>query len=102
MTWAAVLVACTGCYLAKLVGLSVPQRVLDRPAVQRVAAILPLVLLAALIAAQSASTGRNLVVDARLASVAAAMVAAWRRWPFLVIVALACGTTALVRHFYGG
>ncbi len=99
MTWAAVLFAGLACYGAKLAGLSVPQRVLDRPKVQRIAALLPLVLLSALVAVQTLSSGRHLVIDPRLAGVAVAALAAWRRWPFLVVVALACVTTALLRRF---
>ena len=98
MIWAAVLVAGVACYGAKLAGLSVPQRVLDRPKVQRIAALLPLVLLSALVAVQTFSSGRSLVIDPRVAGAAVAALAAWRRWPFLVVVALACVTTALLRH----
>ena len=97
MIWAAVVVAGIGCYLFKLAGLSVPQRILDRPVVQRVAGLLPIVLLAALIAVQTVGSGQRLLVDARLAGVAVAAVAVWRKWPFLLVVVLGCATTALVR-----
>ena len=97
MIWAAVVVAGVGCYLFKLAGLSVPQRILDRPVVQRVAGLLPIVLLAALIAVQTVGSGQRLLVDARLAGVAVAVVAVWRKWPFLLVVVLGCATTALVR-----
>lgn len=97
MIWAAVLVASLGCYLLKLAGLSVPARVLDRPAVQRIAAILPVVLLAALVGVQTVGRGQAVVVDARLAGLVVAGVAVWRRWPFLVVVALGALTAALLR-----
>lgn len=100
--WAAILVASLGCYLFKLAGLSVPASVLGRPAVRRVAAILPIVLLAALIAVQTIGYGQRLIIDARVAGLAVAGIAVWRRWPFLVVVALACVTTALVRRFVPG
>ena len=45
----AILLAAAGCYALKLAGLSVPQRVLDGARVQRVALLLPVALLAALI-----------------------------------------------------
>ena len=48
--WIGILVACLGCYLFKLAGLSVPKTVLERPKVQRIAALLPVVLLSALVA----------------------------------------------------
>ncbi|GGL93262.1 AzlD domain-containing protein [Nakamurella endophytica] len=97
MIWIAVLVASAGCYLCKLAGLSLPASVLARPAVQRVAGLMPVVLLAALVAVQTVGSGQAVVLDARLAGVAVAGVAVWRRWPFLVVVALAALTTALLR-----
>jgi Branched-chain amino acid transport protein (AzlD) len=95
--WAAVLLGSLGCYLLKLAGMSVPRRVLDDPRVQRVAVVLPIGLLAALAAVQTFADGRHLTVDARVAGVAVALVAAWRRAPFLAVVGLAAATTALLR-----
>ncbi|WP_230312931.1 AzlD domain-containing protein [Nakamurella alba] len=102
MLWAAILVASVGCYLFKLAGMSVPAGLLARPAVQRIAALLPIVLLAALIAVQTVSSGQRLLIDARLAGVAVAVIAAWRRAPFLLILVLAAVTTALVRWWIPG
>ena len=92
--WIGVLVGCLGCYLLKLAGVSVPESVLQRPRVHRIAALLPVVLLAALVAVQTFSTGSSLVLDARAAGLAVAGIAVWRRWPFLVVVGLAALTTA--------
>ena len=97
MTWTAILLSAAGCYLLKLVGLSMPQRLLEHPVVARVAALLPVVLLASLAAVQTFADGTRLVVDARLAGVAAAVVALVLRAPFLVVVVAAAGTAALVR-----
>ena len=97
MTWAAVLATSAGCYLVKLAGLSVPERVLRRRRVQRVAALLPVALLSALIAIQTFSLGHRLVLDARAAGLAAAVVAVVLRAPFLVVVAAAAATAALLR-----
>lgn len=102
MIWLPILAACLGVYLFKLAGLSVPSAVLARPKVQRVAALLPIVLLAALIGVQSFGNGQSIHIDARVAGVVVAGVAVWRRAPFLVVVALAALTTALVRHFLPG
>lgn len=49
MIWAGVLLGALGCYLLKLAGLFVPQRVLENERVQRIAVLLPVALLAALI-----------------------------------------------------
>lgn len=97
MTWTAILLSAAGCYLLKLVGLLMPQRLLEHPVAARVAALLPVVLLAALAAVQTFTDGTRLVVDARLAGVAAAVVALLLRAPFLVVVGVAAATAALVR-----
>jgi branched-subunit amino acid transport protein len=97
MTWVAVLAGSLVCYLLKLAGLSVPRRVLDNPRVRRVAALLPVAMLTGLVVIQTFTTGHRIVLDARAAGLAAAIVAVVLRAPFLVVVALACITTALVR-----
>jgi hypothetical protein len=102
MMWIAILAGCLGVYLFKLAGLSVPDSVLTRPKVQRIAALLPIVLLAALIGVQTLGLGQSVHVDARLAGVTVAGIAVWRKAPFLLVVALAAATTALVRHFLPG
>ena len=91
--WAPILVAAAGCYALKLTGLSVPQRVLEGARVQRVAALLPVALLAALIATQTFAQG----LDARAVGLAAAVVALLARAPFLGVVATAAAVTAIVR-----
>lgn len=95
--WVAVLVTAVGCYLLKLAGLSVPQAVLDHPVVERVADLLPVALLAALVAVQVFADGSSLVLDARLVGLAVAVVALLLRAPFLVVVLLAAAAAALVR-----
>jgi hypothetical protein len=95
--WTAVLLGAAGCSLCKLAGLSVPPRVLDDVRVQRVAALLPVTLLAALAGTQTVSTGEQLVLDARATALAVAAVAVLLRAPFLLVVALAVVTAALLR-----
>ena len=84
--WTAVLLACVGCYLLKLAGLSLPERVLSHPTVERVADLIPVALLAALVAVQSFSAGTALTLDARALGLAFAVVALLLRMPFLVVV----------------
>lgn len=95
--WTAILVAGVGCYLLKLAGLSVPSTVLEHPLAHRVADLLPVSLLAALVAVQVLADGTALVVDARLAGLVAAVVALLLRAPFIVVVLVAATTAALVR-----
>jgi branched-subunit amino acid transport protein len=99
--WVAVLGCAVGCYLLKLAGMSVPERALSHPVVRRTADLLPVVLLAALVAVQvfvsSGPDGPSLSIDARLAGLGAAFVALLLRLPFLAVVLVAALTAALIR-----
>jgi branched-subunit amino acid transport protein len=97
VTWIALFAGAAACYASKLAGLSVPERILERPLVQRTAAMLPVALLAALIATQTFSQGHRLTLDARAAGLAAAAIAQARRAPFIVVVVAAAATTAILR-----
>ncbi|MFE1995495.1 AzlD domain-containing protein [Streptomyces parvulus] len=99
--WIAIIATAAGCYAVKLAGLLVPAGALERPLVRRLAALLPVALLAALTAQQTFADGQALVVDARAAGVAAAAVALVLRAPFLVVVAAAVLVTAGVRALGG-
>ncbi|MCI3271960.1 AzlD domain-containing protein [Streptomyces cylindrosporus] len=100
-TWIAIGATALGCYAVKLAGLLVPAGALEKPLVRRLAALLPVALLAALTAQQTFADGRALVVDARLAGVAAAAVVLVLRAPFLLVVAAAVVVTAGVRAMGG-
>jgi branched-subunit amino acid transport protein len=76
----------------------VPPSVLGRPRVRRIAALLPVALLAALVAVQTFGSGQALVVDARLPGVAAAAIALVLRAPFLVVVVVAGVVAAGLRY----
>ncbi|MEU5132735.1 AzlD domain-containing protein [Streptomyces californicus] len=95
--WTAIGLTVVGCYLAKLVGLLVPAGVLERPLVQRMAALLPVALLAALTAQQTFGDGRQLVLDARAVGLGAAALALVLRAPFLVVLGAGVLVTAGVR-----
>jgi hypothetical protein len=97
VTWTTIVAAGLGCYLLKLAGLSVPAGVLERPAVRRVAGLIPVALLAALVAVQVSATGHRLVLDERAAGLAAAVVLLVLRAPFLVVVFGAALVAALLR-----
>ena len=97
MMWAGVLVASAACYALKLAGLSLPQRWLEDPRLQRTVPLIPVALLAALVATQTFSTGRHLVADARATALLVAVIAVLLRAPFLVVVAAAAATAALLR-----
>ena len=97
MIWVGLLTASAACYLLKLAGLSLPQRMLQDPRIQRTVPLIPVALLAALVATQTFSMGRHLVLDLRAAALAVAVIAVLLRAPFLVVVAAAAATAALLR-----
>lgn len=97
--WTTVLVASAGCFLLKLLGWSLPGRVLENERVRRTVVLVPVALLAALVVVQAFSRGHALQLDARAAGLAVAALAVVLRAPFLAVVMLAAATAALVRAF---
>ncbi|MEV4895204.1 AzlD domain-containing protein [Nonomuraea sp. NPDC050547] len=100
--WWAIAIVCAGCYALKLAGLAAPRKVLDHPLVHRFSELVPVALLAALIAVQMFTAQGRLDFDlARTAGLGAAVVALLLRAPFLAVLASAAVVTALVRLFTG-
>jgi hypothetical protein len=96
--WTTVLLASGLSFALKLLGYVVPHQLLDRPVVSRMTAMLPVALLAALVAVQTfTAAGGVLTLDARAAGVAVAVTALLLRAPFLVVVILAAATAAVLR-----
>ena len=95
--WWAIVAVALGGYALKASGYFIPERVLERPRVMRIALLTPVALLAALTAVQVFGDGQGLVVDARAAGLVFAVVALMLRAPFLVVVIGAAAVAALVR-----
>jgi len=96
--WAAVLAASAGCFALKLAGWSVPARWLAGERLQRAALLLPVALLAALVAVQAFAAGdRALALDARAAGLAVGALLLVLRAPFLLVVVGAAVTAAALR-----
>ncbi len=95
--WVAIVLAGLGCWALKLAGLSIPPRILQRPLVERVADLIPVALLSALVAVQVFTTGGTLALDARAFGLGVAVVLLVLRAPFLVVVFGAALAAALVR-----
>ncbi|MEU3526670.1 AzlD domain-containing protein [Streptomyces sp. NPDC038707] len=100
-TWIAIIGTTVGCYAVKLAGLLVPAQAVERPYVRRLAALLPVALLAALTAQQTFADGHTLLLDARAAGLGAAAVALLLRAPFLLVVTAAVVVTAGLRAIGG-
>jgi Branched-chain amino acid transport protein (AzlD) len=95
--WLAVLVVGAATVALKGAGTVV---LAGRPLPRRAAVVMPLLapcLLAALVVGQTLGDGRALVLDARVAGVAAAAVALLLRAPLLVVLAAAAGVAAGAR-----
>lgn len=95
--WTAVLLASVLCVALKGVGYLLPARWLEAPRPARIADLLTVALLSALVVVQTLGAGASIVVDARVPAVAVAAVLLWARMPFLVVVAAAAVTAALLR-----
>lgn len=97
MSWGFVVALAAGAYGFKVLGFVVfGGRTL--PAVlERCLALIPAALIAALVVKDTFSTGQELVLDARAAGVAAAALAAWRRAPLIVVIAVGAAVTAGLR-----
>lgn len=95
--WTAVIAASVLCLGLKAVGYLLPHGWLDAPRPARIADLLTVALLSALVVVQALAAGPAIVVDARLPAVAVAAVLLWLRTPFLVVVAAAAVTAALLR-----
>lgn len=99
--WIAVLVVATMNAMIKALGpivlgaRAVPARV------STVLALLPVVLFTALVVVDSVTEGRELIVDARLAGLAAAAIALALRASTVLVVIVAVGATAAVRQLSG-
>lgn len=99
--WWAIAATAVGGYALKASGYFVPERVLERPRVTRIAMLTPVALLAALTAVQVFGDGQGLVLDARAAGLAFAVGALLLRAPFLVVVVGAAAVAALLRLLAG-
>lgn len=96
-SWPALVALAAGSYALKALGLVLlGDRKLPTRA-EEVLDLLPAALIGALVVVSTFGDGRSLVLDPRVAGLAAAAVAVWRRAGFVVVVVSAAAATALVR-----
>jgi len=67
------------------------------PVLERCLALIPASLLAALVVKDTFTTAQDVVVDARAVGLLVALIAVWRKAPFIVVVLAAMAATAIVR-----
>jgi Branched-chain amino acid transport protein (AzlD) len=94
--WFAVIFGSLTVFGIKFAGAVLPDKWLSHPRILRINTLIPVALLSALVAVQSATTKTKLVIDHRLAGVAVALIALKLRAPFPVVVVGAALTSALI------
>lgn len=97
MSWWFIFALAAGCYGCKVVGLVVFGGRTLPPIAGRCLALIPAAMISALIVLNTFANGHDLTVDARAAGVGAAVVAAWRKAPFIVVIVVGAAVTAVVR-----
>ena len=95
--WQTLILASIAVLALKLVGYLVPPRLVEKPTPARVANLLTVALLAALIVVQTVGAGQALSVDARIPALIVAAVLFALRVPFFVVVLAAAVVAALIR-----
>ncbi|KQZ83443.1 branched-chain amino acid transporter AzlD [Microbacterium sp. Root166] len=95
--WTAILIASIICVALKTVGYLIPPRWLEAPRPMRIADLLTVALLAALVAVQTLGAGQAIVIDARVPALIVAAGLLLLRAPFLVVVAGAALAAAVLR-----
>ena len=93
----AILIASLAVYSWKFFGYLVPERVLEKPVVARIASLLTVALLSALLATQTFTAGSAIVFDGRVIAVLIAALLLMLRAPFLVVVIAAAAVAALLQ-----
>jgi branched-subunit amino acid transport protein len=97
-TWTAILVASVGCYGLKLAGVSLPDSLLNHDRVQRIAGLLPVAMLTALVITDLFDTNGHYSTDLpALAGLGAAAVALRLRQSLAVVFLAAVAVTAVIR-----
>jgi branched-subunit amino acid transport protein len=96
--WIGIIATSVIAFLLKYLGHSVPERWLSHPRVLKINSMIPIALLSALVAVQTFTTDKSLVVDQRLAGLAVAVIALILRAPFAVVVISAAATSAALYH----
>lgn len=95
--WNIVLLSSAAVLALKLLGYLVPPSFIERPTPSRVATLLTVALLAALVATQTLQHGTGVTIDARVPALGAAALLLVLRAPFIVVVIAAAAVAALLR-----
>lgn len=95
--WEIVLIASIACLAFKIAGYLVPTSVLEKEGPARMANLLTVALLSALVAVQTLAVGETVQVDARVPALVVAAGLFALRVPFALVVLAAAVVAALIR-----
>lgn len=98
--WSIIIIASLGCLALKLSGYLVPPSFMEKPRPSRVANLLTVALLAALVATQTFASGTEIVLDARVPALMLAAILFALRVPFILVIIAAAATAAVLRLFF--
>lgn len=98
--WSIIIIASLGCLALKLSGYLVPPSFMEKPRPSRVANLLTVALLAALVATQTFGAGTQIVVDARVPALILAAGLFALRVPFVIVIVAAAACAALLRLLF--
>ena len=97
--WIAVIGTSLFAFGMKYLGHSVPESWLAHPRIQRINALIPIVLLTALVAVNAVTIKSKIILDHRIAGIAVAITALLLKLPFPVIVIGAALGSAVAYHY---
>jgi hypothetical protein len=95
--WETILLGSIIVLALKVAGYLVPQNLVEKPAPSRIAGLLTIALLSALVAVQTLGSGTQITFDARVPAVLVAAVLFALRVPFILVIIAAAATAALIR-----
>jgi branched-subunit amino acid transport protein len=97
--WLTIAVAVIVMLAMRIFGYLLPAHLVSKERVLRITALIPIVLLAALIAVQTMTTERQIVIDHRLAGLLAGAIALYLKRSFLTVMVVAGATGALFYNY---
>ena len=95
--WQVVILASIAVLALKLLGYLVPPSLIEKPVPARIAGLLTVALLSALIVTQTIGSGQGVTLDARVPALVVAAGLFALRVPFILVIIAAAATAALIR-----
>ena len=95
--WQVVILASIAVLALKLLGYLVPPSLIEKPVPARIAGLLTVALLSALIVTQTIGSGQGVTLDARVPALVVAAGLFALRVPFILVIVAAAATAALIR-----